>query len=181
MTITMATGEAKAIIVGAFTKLQTAYPYRVTETGPLATVDFSNGIRVTDFTAADVSSSVITSTTSVSEKIQIGEKVYVKIGGGSWVTATASPANVDQMAALLAAGLTEVQPAGTEPINGVETMSYTFTASAGGSTGTGKIWIGTADGLPYRVDLTTVIQGVTMNDSLVYEYNIQITIKAPIP
>ncbi len=177
-------GEAKQLIIDAFNKINTAYPFRVTETGNFFSGNGTNSTRITEFAAADRTHTTLQGTSADGEEIRIGDKVYIKLNGGSWTAASqSSQPGVDftQLAAMLASSLTDIQSTGSENLNGVDTLSYTFSVSLGGSTGTGKVWIGAADGFVYRVDLSSVVQGVTLSETLTYEYNIQVTIEAPIP
>lgn len=178
----MGSANAKAALLAAFFKLQTAYPFRLTETGNLISGNGTDSTRVNDYAAADQYHSVITSTTEVDEEIVIGTKVYARVNGGTWMAATQSSGrSAAQLGAQLAASLTDVQFLDNEKLNGVDTMSYSFTATAGGSNGTGKVWVGAADGLPYRIELSTPFNGITLSGTLVYQYGVKVTIKAPIP
>ncbi len=177
----MPAGDAKQQLISAFLKLNTTYPFRVTETGTYASGDGSESTRITDFAAADRSHSTWTGVLNKGEMIRIGQDVYMKLNGGDWTSGYQGGTDIEQLTALMIAGLQEVQSAGTETLVGVDTTSYTFKAQVSDILVTGKAWIGATDGLPRRADLEMQVSGATLVTSLVYEYGIQVTIEAPVP
>jgi len=86
------------------------------------------------------------------EMIKLGEDLYANTGGG-WrhMTAAASKSlggfrkGVDSGEI----SLSQCKKLGRETVGGRSTQVYQFTSTAGGMTGTGKVWVGD-DGLPYR-------------------------------
>ncbi len=174
-------GDARQQLETAFGKLNSAYPFRITETGTLASGDGSQSTRTTDFAAADRSHSTLTTASGTDEMIRIGAQVYTRTDGGDWTTGAQGGFDVTQLTSLLLAALTDAQLAGPETLDGVDTLSYTFTGQFSDYAFTGKAWVGTADNLPYRVDVQVQLQGTPLDDSLVFKYGIQVNIVAPIP
>jgi len=68
-----------------------------------------------------------------------------------------------------ASALSDCREAGSEEVGGTATTVYEYLppSFAGETPQAQKIWIGDADGLPYR--MTTVVEGTPMEMSIVYE------------
>lgn len=75
----------------------------------------------------------------------------------------------------LASEQREVKPNGKETVNGVPCYVYQHKIGKSG-TGTGKTWIGAADGLPHQIDR---VFGVS-KEHFVFEY-VDVVVKNPIP
>ena len=91
----------------------------------------------------------------------------------------------EDFAKKLAEMVKEVKYVGPETINGVACHAYIFkaeTTMAGQSyTGTGKLWIGAADGLPNQSDSEFKVATYANKSHIVYEYNADIKVEQPTP
>lgn len=167
----------------AFAKLKTAYPYRVTETSKFTgtgnnTQDLS---RVVEFAAPDRSHTKM----GEMELITYGDKSYMKIGD-KWreTPRPPKPPGVD-LEALLAAMIKDVQQVGTETLDGVSCSVYTarYEGNFGGQPirGTGKMWIGSADGLLRQTDSKTKLGDYNSESRVVYQYGVSVDVQKPLP
>jgi hypothetical protein len=177
---------ARNQVVSAFEKLNSAYPFRLTEDTILAGQTLN---RIADLQAADISHVTIDNGTAggVSETIRIGDQLYWK-QNGQWSQVNALPANsqsqVDMGAAWLISGIKNVHFDGVETVNGVPAFVYTFQllASHSGVTISGncKAWIGIGDGLPHQADLKGTMAAYGVQTHLVYSYGVNFTIQPPL-
>jgi hypothetical protein len=179
--------DADKDLRNALAKLNTAYPYRLTET--VATTNGQTatpaGTRVVEFAAADRVHMKSTSSVGVDvEAITIGDKHYL-YSGGKWtegsleLAANGGPDFMKKVAEMIK----DVKYVGPETVNGVACHLYTckFDGSMGGQkwTGTGKFWIGATDGLPHQSDSDFKIGTFGGNSHIVYQYNVDIKIEKP--
>jgi hypothetical protein len=83
----------------------------------------------------------------------------------------------------LAEMVKEVKYVGPESINGVACYAYTCTfempMSGQNWTGTAKVWIGAADGLPHQSDSEYKVANYGGKSHLTYEYNVNIKVEPP--
>jgi len=168
-------------------QLNTAYPYRLTETTSSAAggQEIPGGTRVVEFAAADRSHMKWTGgPDGTVEAISIGNKHYW-YSDGKW-TEGELPQRTNRgtdFAKKLAEMVKEVKYVGPETVNGVACHAYTgtFETSMGGQnwTGTAKVWIGAADGLPHQSDSEYKVASYGGKSHLVYEYNVNIKVEPP--
>ena len=182
--------DASKDVREAIAKLNTAYPYRLTETvsasGNSQTA-MPDGTRVVEFAAADRVHMKSTSKIGVDvEAITIGDKHYW-YSGGKWTEGSLDLASNGgaEFAKKVAEMLKDVKYVGPETVNGIECHLYSCTidGSMGGQnwTGTAKIWIGAADGLPHQSDSDfKVANSFGGKSHIVYEYGGNIQVEPPI-
>lgn len=181
--------DASKDIRETIAKLNTAYPYRLTETvsasGNSQTA-MPDGTRVVEFAAADRVHMKSTSKIGVDvEAITIGDRHYW-YSGGKWTEGSldlASNGGAD-FAKKVAEMLKDVKYVGPETVNGIDCHLYSCTidGSMGGQTWTGtlKIWIGAADGLPHQSDSDfKVANSFGGKSHIVYEYNVDFKVEKP--
>ena len=173
----------------AIAKLNTAYPYRLTETvsasGNSQTA-MPDGTRVVEFAAADRVHMKSTSKIGVDvEAITIGDRHYW-YSGGKWTEGSLDLASNGgaEFAKKVAEMLKDVKYVGPETVNGIDCHLYSCTidGSMGGQnwTGTAKIWIGAADGLPHQSDSDfKVANSFGGKSHIVYEYGGNIKVEPP--
>lgn len=183
------TSDARKDVREAVAKLNSAYPYRLTETVSASTdsqAAVPNGTRVAEFAAAD---RVHTKSTGGIggdiETITIGDRHYL-YSGGKW---TEGPLNVAsnrgaEFAKKIGEMLKDVKYAGRETVSGTDCHLYsgTIDGSMGGHKWTGniKIWIGAADGLPHQSDSDFKVGNSFSGKShIVYEYGVNIEVEQP--
>lgn len=183
--------DARKDLRDALSKLRTAYPYRLTETASAT----SNGqtampesTRVVEFAAADRSHMKWTGGPGGNvEAISIGDKHYW-FTNGKWTAGTdQSPARAanraEDFANKLAEMVKEVKYLGPETINGISCYAYSYsletTISGQSYTGTGKVWIGAADGLPHQSDSQFKVATYENKLHMIYEYNLDFKIEPP--
>jgi len=174
----------------AIAKLNTAYPYRLTEivsaSGNSQTA-MPDGTRVVEFAAADRVHMKSTSKIGVDvEAITIGDKHYWN-SGGKWTEGSLDLASNGgaEFAKKIGEMLKDVKYVGPETVNGIECHLYSCTidGSMGGQnwTGTAKIWIGAADGLPHQSDSDfKVANSFGGKSHIVYEYGGNIKVEPPV-
>ena len=185
--------DARKDLGNALRKLNSAYPYRLTETvsatasGQTAMLEST---RVTEFAAADRSHMKWTGGSgSDVEQITIGEKRYSHLNG-KWTEETGP--SMDQrekrrleFAKKLAEMIKEVKYLGPETINGVPCFAYSYTMETNLSgqsyVGTGKAWIAAADGLPRQNDTEFKVATYAQKSHIVYEFNVDVKVEKPIP
>jgi hypothetical protein len=180
---------AKKDLGDALRRLQTAFPYRLTEQSS-STYDGNktpDTTRVAEFAAADRSRVKISGGFDQNiETITIGEKRYMNING-HWEEHSAPTQDQRQKFAgdlekKLAEGTKEVKFLGAEPVNGVSCSAYSFVFEIGGQgqtyTGSGKAWIG-ADGLPHQVDSDYKYGKFASHSHVTYEYDVNFKIEPP--
>ena len=186
-------GDPQKDVGDALKKLKTAYPYRVTETIS-ATMNGQSAMqatsRVAEFAAPDRSRVKLSGDGGQNvEMITIGEKDYT-FSDGKWTesagTSAAEKAKMGtDMEKMLSSALKDVQSAGSETVNGVPCFVYTYRIElptfGKDAVGTGKAWIGAADGLPHQMDSELKTGGYDQKSHIVYEYNIDAKIEKPIP
>ncbi len=174
-------GDARQALIDAFTKLDSAYPYRLTETGSGA--GCAQQTRIVEFASAQEFHTKW-SGCQTGEVISTGGKTYYFVNG-SWTQTDVSPPGTEEqvnIADMVKAALQNVQLTGSDSLNGLNTYLYTFdlqdpVLNIQG----GKVWIGAADGLPHQVQAQYTAGGITVNVQLVYEFGIPINIQAPMP
>src|SRR5438105_7059568 len=182
--------DASKDVREAIAKLNTAYPYRLTETvsaSDNSQTAMPDGTRVVEFAAADRVHMKSTSKIGVDvEAITIGDKHYWN-SGGKWTEGSLDLASNGgaEFAKKVAEMLKDVKYVGPETINGIECHLYTCTidGSMGGQnwTGTAKIWIGAADGLPHQSDSDfKVANSFGGKSHIVYEYGGNIKVEPPV-
>jgi hypothetical protein len=124
------------------------------------------------------------------ETIIVGDKTYQRQKGGQWVpfpidigsiiAQFRDPKYLDQ----LAQGLTDVQQVGSDTLNGMKMIVYTFkTDQKAGDiqvTSTYKLWIGASDGLPYKQEVQSHIVEIASNAVNTIEYDPSIKIDPPL-
>jgi hypothetical protein len=172
-------------LVQAINQLSTTYPIRLTET---TTLSGQTTRRVAEYAAPNRAHVTITNGqgSPQSETIRIGSNLYTQ-QAGQWTVSTATSQNASELdlTELLSLGLTNVKLVGPESVNGVDTQAYTFDLKIPFGTeaypGTGEIWIGNADGLPYQVEYQGEVQGNQLITTLKYEYGVDLQIEAPVP
>jgi hypothetical protein len=182
--------DARKDLRDALRKLNSAYPYRLTETmsamanGQIA---MPESTRVVEFAAADRSHMKWTGGPGGNvEAISIGDQHYW-FANGKWTEGTVgSSMKTDRdgdFAAKLAEMVKEVKYLGPENVNGVACYTYSFTMEttmAGQSyTGAGKLWLGAADGLPHQSDSEFKVANYQNKSHIVYEYNQNIKVEKP--
>jgi hypothetical protein len=182
--------DARKDVRDALRKLKTAYPYRLTETMS-ATANGQTAMpestRVVEFAAADRSHMKWTGGPGGDvEAISIGEKHYW-FENGKWTEGTVPSSRgkdrAEDFAKKLAEMVKEVKYLGPETINGAACYAYSFTLEttmAGQNyTGTGKVWIGAADGLPHQSDSEFKVATYGNKSHIVYEYNLDFKVEKP--
>ena len=120
------------------------------------------------------------------EAITIGDKHYW-YSGGKWTEGSldlASNGGAD-FAKKVAEMLKDIKYVGPETVNGIDCRLYSCTidGSMGGQnwTGTAKIWIGAADGLPHQSDSDfKVANSFGGKSHIVYEYGGNIKVEPPV-
>jgi hypothetical protein len=182
--------DARKDVVDALRKLKTAYPYRLTETAS-ATANGQTAMpestRVVEFAAADRSHMKWTGGPGGDvEAISIGDKHYW-FENGKWTEGTMPLSQRgnrgEDFANKLAEMVKEVKYVGPENLNGVSCFVYTCTfetnVSGQSYTGTAKVWIGAADGLPHQSDSEFKVATYANKSHLVYEYNPKFKVEPP--
>jgi hypothetical protein len=182
------TGDARKDVRDALLKLNTAYPYRLTET----TTATASGqttpetTRIVEFAAANRSHMKWTGGPAGNiEAISIGDKHYW-FSNGKWTEGTVpsmlGPRGED-FAKKLAEMVREVRYIGPETVNGMSCFAYTgtFETVMAGQTwsGTAKVWIGAADGLLHQSDSEFKAANYGGKSHLVYEYDANIKVEPP--
>ena len=183
--------DARKDLGDALRKLKTAYPYRLTEISS-AMMNGQSAMpenkRVVEYAAADRSHMKWTGGIgSDIEEITIGEKQYWYSDGKWTENASASAAERAKRGAelekRLAEATKEVKYVRPETVNGVPCYAYTYTIEINTSgqnyTGTGKAWVGAADGLVHQNDSEFKVSGYTQKSQIVYEYNVDIKVEKP--
>ena len=181
-------GDARKDVRDALLKLNTAYPYRLTETAT-ANANGQSGpetTRIVEFAAADRSHMKWTGGPGGDiEAISIGDKHYW-FSNGKWTTGTV-PAMLGyrgaDFAKKLAEMVKEVKYVGPETVNGMPCSAYTGTFEtimAGQKwTGTAKVWIRAADGLILQSDTDFNAASYGGKSHTVYEYNVNVKVEPP--
>lgn len=184
--------DARKDLGDALRKLNSAYPYRLTETVS-ATANGQTAMpestRVTEFASADRSHMKWTGGAGGDvEVITIGEKRYSNLNG-RWTEET-GPSMAqrekrgEDFAKKLAEMTKEVKYVGPETINGVPCFAYSYSmeTNLGGQSyaGTGKAWIAAADGLLRQNDTEFKVATYENKSHIVYEYKVDIKVEKPI-
>ncbi|MEP6819859.1 MAG: hypothetical protein ABJA18_10020 [bacterium] len=182
--------DARKDVREALQRLQTAYPYRLTETMS-ATANGQTAMpestRVVEFAAADRTHMKWTGGPGGTiEAISIGDRHYW-FADGKWTAGTVpSSRGADRgadFANKLAEMVKEVKYVGPETINGVSCYVYTgtFETTLGGQSlaGTAKVWIGADDGLIHQSDSDSRISTYANKSHIIYEYNVDVKIEKP--
>src|SRR6266849_9349592 len=182
--------DARKDLGDALKKLKSAYPYRLTETMS-ATANGQTAMpestRVVEFAAADRSHMKWTGGPGGDvEAISIGGDHYW-FSGGKWTAGTVPSSRGQDRGAdfanKLAEMVKEVKYLGPETINGVACYAYSYTleTTVGGQSyvGTGKVWIGAADGLPRQSDSEFKVATYAHKSHIVYEYNADFKVEKP--
>ena len=185
-------GDARKDFREALERLNTAYPYRLTEESSSIGDgrEIPGGTRTVEFAAADRSHTKWTNgPLGGTEVITIGDKQYGKLNNGNWFVG--SPTGLAQrqvmekrMRELMASAVKDVKDVGTDTINGVpcNTFTYTMDVNVSGQRwlGTGKAWIGTGDGLPHQLDSEVTISSYKQKSHITYEYNVDFKVEKPV-
>ncbi len=184
--------DARKDLGDALRRLKTAYPYRLTETDS-ATMNGQSAMRATtrvvDFAAPDRSHVKFTGGDgSDNEMITIGEKNYWFMNGKWTESAGKSAQERAERGAhfekMLASATKDVKYVGAETANGLPCYAYTYTMemdlSGHSYTGTGKAWVGAADGLPHQNDSEFNFSGYGQKSHIVYEYNVDVKVEKPV-
>jgi len=182
--------DASKDVREAIAKLNTAYPYRLTETvsaSDNSQTAMPDGTRVVEFAAADRVHMKSTSKIGVDvEAITIGDKHYCN-SGGKWTEGSLDLASNGgaEFAKKVVEMLTDVKYVGPETVNGIDCHLYSCTIDGSMSgqnwTGTAKIWIGAADGLPHQSDSDfKVANSFGGKSHIVYEYGGNIKVEPPV-
>lgn len=173
----------------AIAKLNTAYPYRLTETVSASAnsqAAMPEGTRVTEFAAADRVHMKSTSKIGGDvEAITIGDRHYW-YSGGKWtegkfdLASNGGPEFAKKVAEMFKA----VEYVGPETVNGIDCHLYSCTidGSMGGQNwkGTIKLWIGASDGLPHQsASDFKVANSFGGKSHIVYEYGVNIKVEPP--
>jgi hypothetical protein len=183
-TTTVATpsaNDATKSLFTAFEKLNSAFPYRLTEaSGGAMQLD-----RVTDFAAADrIHSTWTLGNAGQDESITIGTQTWWKLHG-KWDTTPSDNSIPIDVYALLYKDVSVIQYAGQETVMGTPCFVFTFkltiTTMSYALDSTGKAWVGIADGLPHQADLVGTIRGAPFTTHLVYSYGVKFDIQQPVP
>ncbi len=183
--------DARKDLEDAFRKLKTTYPYRLTETMS-DTINGQTGpesTKVVDYAAADRSHMKLTGITDL-EEITIGEKQYHRFSNGKWTESDSAAEKALKTAELraeemLASATKEVKYVGAETVNGVPCYAYTWSLEMNvegqNHSGTGKAWIGVADGLLHQNNSEFKFGGYDQisKSRIVYEYNVDIRVEKP--
>lgn len=180
--------DARKDVRAAIAKLNTAYPYRLTETMSALSNGkntMPGGTRVVEFEAADRSHMKWTGGIGGDvEAITIGAKHYW-YSDGKWTEGALNPgANRGlDFSQKFADMVKEVKYVGTETVNGAACYLYTCTidgSMAGQSwSGTSKVWIGAGDGLPHQSDSDFKFGEYGGQSHIVYEYGGGIKVSPP--
>ena len=180
--------DARKDVRDALLKLNSAYPYRLTEISSMS----GNGqnmpetTRVVEFAAANRSHMKWTGGPGGDiEAISIGDKHYW-FSDGKW-TAGSIPSQMgsrgEDFAKKLGEMVKEVKYIGPETVNGLACHAYTgtFETTLGGQQwiGNAKVWIGAADGLVHQSDSDFHAGPYSGKSHLVYEYNSNIKVEPP--
>jgi hypothetical protein len=183
--------DARKDLREALERMNTAYPYRLTEnsSGNAGGQEVSGGTRVVEFAAADRSHAKWTNgPLGDTEVITIGDKQYSRLNNGNWTEG--SPARLAQrqgmekrMREMMASAVKDVQYIGTDTVNGAPCHEYTYTMDMDVSgqrwAGTGKAWIGSADGLPHQLDSEMTVSSYKQTSHITYEYNVDFKVEKP--
>jgi len=113
------------------------------------------------------------------QMVIVGDAMYVDQGAGTWMKVPVNPglrAQMLQETVPDASALKECREAGAEAISGVAATVFEYLppSFAGETPAPQKLWIGDADGLPYR--MITVSAGKSMEMTISYA-----GVTAPIP
>jgi len=181
--------DARKDVRDALLRLNTAYPYRLTETieatGNGQTIP--GGTRVVEFAAADRSHMKWNGGQGEDvEAISIGDKHYW-FSGGKWTEgAVSSPERMNRgadFAKKLADTVREVKYLGHETVNGISCYVYTGTYEMILGTqkwsGNAKVWIGADDGLIHQSDSDYHVANYGGKSHIVYEYNVDVKVEKP--
>lgn len=181
--------DARRDLIDALRRLNTSYPYRLTETST-ATANgqtLPESTRVVEFAAANRSHMKWTGGPAGNiEAISIGDKHYW-FSGGKWTEGT-MPSSIgnrgEDFANKLAEMVKEVKYVGPETLNGRSCFAYTGsfeTVMAGQKwSGNAKVWIGAKDGLVHQSDSDFNVSTYGGKSHTVYEYNVSFKIEPPI-
>jgi hypothetical protein len=177
--------DARKDVIDALRRLNTAYPYRLTETA--SGTGTPESTRVVEFAADDRSHMKWTGGPGGDiEAISIGDKHYW-FSNGKWTAGTV-PSMLgyrgEDFAKKLADMVKEVKYVGPETINGESCHVYTgtFETNMAGQqwTGTAKVWIGAGDGLVHQSDSEYKVASYGGKSHIVYEYNVNIKVEPPV-
>ena len=122
-------------------------------------------------------------------KITIGDEQYW-YSDGKWTESAGKSAAEKakmgtKMEEWLASAGKEVQYVGAETVNGVPCFAYTYRmemdVEGHNYAGTGKAWIGAADGLFHQNDSEFKFSGYDQKSHIVYEYNVDFKVEKPVP
>ena len=184
--------DARKDLGDAFRKLKAAYPYRLTETtsGTMnGKTTMPENKRVVDFAAADRSHLKWTGGIGGNiEEITIGDKRYW-YSEGKWSEDSRPSADERakrgaELEKALASATKDVKYMGPETVNGMPCFAYTYTldfnVSGNSYPGSGKAWVGAADGLPHQNDSEFSFKSYNQKSHIVYEYNVDFKVEKPI-
>jgi hypothetical protein len=181
--------DASKDVREAIAKLNTAYPYRLTETVSASAnsqAAMPEGTRVAEFAAADRVHMKSTSKIGGDvEAITIGDRHYW-YSGGKWTEGKFDLASNGgpEFAKKVTEMFKDVKYVGAETVNGIDCHVYSciIDGSMGGQNwkGTIKFWIGASDGLPHQSDSDfKVANSFGGRSHIVYEYGVNIKVEPP--
>lgn len=181
--------DARKDVRDALLRLNTVYPYRLTEIASMS----GNGqsmpetTRVVEFAAGHRSHMKWTGGPGGDiEAITIDDKHYW-FSAGKWTEGTV-PSRLgyrgEDFAQKLSEMVKEVKYVGRESVNGLSCHAYTgtFETTLGGQqwTGTAKVWIGGDDALIHQSDSEYHVGPYSGKSHIVYDYNINVKVEPPI-
>jgi hypothetical protein len=174
--------DPKADLLLAYDKLQSAYPYKITETSTNSSSPDTH-VRVKEAAGPGEQYVTWTSPSSSGEMIETGGFFYL-FYNGAWsksdVAPLAMPTEIDLVQYFIKE-LADVYALDPDSSIGIETFTYYFSTNLPGNPGTGVVWLGTSSGLPYKASYASTSEDNTFTVELVYEYDLEVTITAPIP
>jgi hypothetical protein len=185
-------GSPRDAIIAAGKAARAATSYRAQATITQAGADM--GEITTDTVAPDRAHMMMKIAGQNTETIRIGETTYSRVNDGQWVKAPPSHATPQLIDALIKAeSITDAQLVGPDTLDEKSTLVYQYSAKLTMDVKSkfefsivGKVWVGVADGLPYKneADVTVNASGkpITSHVATIYsDYNNGIKIEAPIP
>lgn len=119
-----------------------------------------------------------------SEMIAIGNDSYNRINDGKWTKVPPDKSfNVEEMRGKMTEGaiasMKDFEFVGKETLDGKDTFVYKFNSDYNGQSSS-KIWISADSGLPLKVDTDGSYNGTKLQMSIIYDYDKEIKIEAPI-
>jgi hypothetical protein len=174
--------DPKADVLKAFSLQNKTFPQRITETSSNSSSQDSL-VRVMELAGPGEQHVTWTSPSFNGEMIQTGGSFYL-LFNGQWSQSDTAPLDMPtevNLPDILSHGLTTAAYHGLDPSAGIEAFAYSFNIELQGIPGKGMVWIGTSSGLPYKATYESVSGDYTFTAELTYEYDLEVTITAPIP